>query len=285
MTTARHTTSASNSTPKVLVQPIIAIAHRIQDNLKIYDFELYSALISLEIAPQIYVMRWLRMLFSREFSFNEIILLWTGLFAEDSELKLLEYVVVAMLLRIREAILTQHDYTNTLQLLLRYPLPISSLLDQYEKGNFRVEILLKQAIYLRDNTGAEAGERCREENIESGLESGEIEEGKRRRTPTRTTALPSPPAKAAPAAYSTSQIAAALLAEGVGGIARRAELMGVNKALIETFNDIRVSGSLIYQSPRTRLIISHWIDREESIQLSLNSQLVHSLEIEILSSN
>lgn len=230
--------SINSSAPKLLVQPIVGIANRIQDKLlKTYDFELYSTLVALEIEPQIYIMRWLRLLFSREFSFNEIIELWTGLFAEDSELKLVEYIVVAMLLRIREAIIThQEDYTNALQLLLRYPLPNF-------QTSFKIEILLRQAIYLRDNTTAEAGERCRQENIDLGLESGEIDEEKRSRTPDSSVTIlpPNPPSAATPVVYSTSQIAAALLAEGVGGIARRAELMGVNKALIGTFNDIRVS--------------------------------------------
>ena len=45
--------------------------------------------------------RWLRLLFSREFSFRESMILWDGLFALDPSLELAQWVCVAMLVRIR----------------------------------------------------------------------------------------------------------------------------------------------------------------------------------------
>lgn len=49
------------------VQPIVAKCARIHDLLKKVDFELWKRMEELQIEPQIYGIRWLRLLFSREF--------------------------------------------------------------------------------------------------------------------------------------------------------------------------------------------------------------------------
>lgn len=48
-----------------------------------------------------YLRRWIRLLFGREFGFDDLLLLWDSLFAEDPALELVDMVCVAMLLRIR----------------------------------------------------------------------------------------------------------------------------------------------------------------------------------------
>ena len=50
-----------------LVQPIVAKCARIHDLLKKVDFELWKRMEELKIEPQIYGIRWVRLLFSREF--------------------------------------------------------------------------------------------------------------------------------------------------------------------------------------------------------------------------
>ena len=45
--------------------------------------------------------RWIRLLFGREFPFEDVLCLWDVLFAEDPGLGLVDHVCVAMLLRIR----------------------------------------------------------------------------------------------------------------------------------------------------------------------------------------
>lgn len=45
--------------------------------------------------------RWIRLLFGREFPFDELLMLWDKLFAEDPSLELVDMICVAMLLRIR----------------------------------------------------------------------------------------------------------------------------------------------------------------------------------------
>lgn len=45
--------------------------------------------------------RWIRLLFSREFPFNQFLVLWDTIFAVDPSLDLIDLICVAMLVRIR----------------------------------------------------------------------------------------------------------------------------------------------------------------------------------------
>lgn len=45
--------------------------------------------------------RWIRLLFGREFPFDQLLTLWDALFAHDPNLELIDLICVAMLLRIR----------------------------------------------------------------------------------------------------------------------------------------------------------------------------------------
>ena len=48
-----------------------------------------------------FIRRWIRLLFGREFPFEEVLRLWDVIFAEDPTLDLVDLICVAMLLRIR----------------------------------------------------------------------------------------------------------------------------------------------------------------------------------------
>ena len=72
-----------------------------EDLLRRADPELAEHLTTIEIIPQIFLIRWMRLLFGREFSFEGVLTLWDALFAEDPSLNLVDLVCVAMLLRIR----------------------------------------------------------------------------------------------------------------------------------------------------------------------------------------
>ncbi|TQW06688.1 TBC domain-containing protein [Cordyceps javanica] len=86
------------------------------------DPDLAAHLSNIEILPQIFLIRWIRLLFSREFPFNQFLILWDTLFAVDPSLDLIDFVSCAMLLRIRWQLL-EADYSVCLQLLLKYPAP------------------------------------------------------------------------------------------------------------------------------------------------------------------
>ena len=46
--------------------------------------------------------RWIRLLFEREFPFDDLLSLWDALFVIDPALSLVDYICVAMILRIRD---------------------------------------------------------------------------------------------------------------------------------------------------------------------------------------
>lgn len=82
--------------------PIVERSKRIHENyLHHADPELAEHLTAIEILPQIFLIRWVRLLFGREFPFDDVLALWDILFAEDPGLDLVDMVSVAMLLRIR----------------------------------------------------------------------------------------------------------------------------------------------------------------------------------------
>ncbi|UKZ80680.1 hypothetical protein TrVFT333_008443 [Trichoderma virens FT-333] len=74
------------------------------------DPELAAHLTSIEILPQIFLIRWIRLLFSREFPFNQFLVLWDTILAVDPTLDLIDLICCAMLLRIRWQLL-ESDYS------------------------------------------------------------------------------------------------------------------------------------------------------------------------------
>uniref|UniRef100_A0A8C5N3J0 TBC1 domain family member 5 n=1 Tax=Leptobrachium leishanense TaxID=445787 RepID=A0A8C5N3J0_9ANUR len=123
------------------IGPSIAIVSKvnyIQDQLlKKHDIELYMHLNRLEIAPQIYGLRWVRLLFGREFPLQDLLVVWDALFADSVMLDLVDYVFIAMLLYIRDALISS-NYQTCLGLLMHYP-PVGD-----------VHSLILKALFLRD---------------------------------------------------------------------------------------------------------------------------------------
>lgn len=219
----------------VLVQPIVGTAIRIHDRLlKTVDHALWQKMEKEQIEPQLYALRWLRLLFGREFPLGEHLVLLDGLFAEDPTLRLCEYICVAMLLRIRTALLAS-DYSSFIQLLLRYP----ALAD----GSHRPTVLLQQAIQLRDDTSAEGGARVRAFNQENGTTAGqgtggedEEENTPRRRSQVRPSSMVGPGL-----AISGLLQEGGLLGDAARGVWGRTEALGLNRAIFGAVNEIRVS--------------------------------------------
>lgn len=117
---------------------IVSKLTRVQDYiLKKYDIELYNHLERLEITPQIYGIRWVRLLFGREFPMQDLLAMWDAIFADGIGFDLVDYVFVAMLLYIRDLLLAS-DYPQCLNCLMRYP-PVGD-----------VHFLIEKALYLRE---------------------------------------------------------------------------------------------------------------------------------------
>ena len=82
--------------------PIVERSKRIHEELLLkVDPELTEHLTVIEVLPQIFLIRWIRLLFGREFSLDGVLSLWDLLFAEDPALDLIDLVCVSMLVRIR----------------------------------------------------------------------------------------------------------------------------------------------------------------------------------------
>ncbi|KAI1437730.1 rab-GTPase-TBC domain-containing protein [Xylaria sp. CBS 124048] len=111
------------------------------------DPELSIHLKDIEILPQVFLIRWIRLLFSREFPFNQMLILWDTLFSIDPAFKLIDLICTSMLLRIRWDLL-EADYTMALQLLLRYPVP------QAPHGP---HTFIDDAVYLRNHMDTTGG--------------------------------------------------------------------------------------------------------------------------------
>lgn len=145
---------------KPFMSPITLACSHIQNSLlKSVDPILYGVLQSSGIEPQIYGLRWLRLLFTREHSMDDAMILWDGLFASPIPIsELAQWICVAMLIRIRTKLIPS-DYSMQLTYLLRYP-P-----SQAEDGApHHAILLLRQAFSLEMSRTPSAGAIVMTEN-------------------------------------------------------------------------------------------------------------------------
>jgi len=105
--------------------------------LKRHDPTLFSRLEKLEIFPQIYGIRWLRLLFGREFVFRDTLLLWDAIFADSCPPSLCDQLVVSLLMSVRD-LLIRYEYQDAVQLLMKLP------------SNLSVTYCTQFALHLKD---------------------------------------------------------------------------------------------------------------------------------------
>jgi TBC1 domain family protein 5 len=135
---------APDSTPV-----IVSKSHRIQETIvHAVDPELHRILKANDIEPQIWGIRWIRLLFGREFGFQNTLLLWDALFAADgSTLDLVDYVCATMLLRVRNCIVNAPYHADILLTLLNYPIDETEPPQNY----------VTNALYLKTHLSPEGG--------------------------------------------------------------------------------------------------------------------------------
>ncbi|RDW57537.1 GTPase-activating protein GYP6 [Aspergillus mulundensis] len=117
-----HNTHRSVNGQADAIPIILQCEHIHNDLLVATDLELADHLQALDILPQIFLTRWMRLLFGREFPFQDMLMIWDALFAEGLRPGLIDFVCVAMLLRVRWELLGS-DSSTALTTLLRYPSP------------------------------------------------------------------------------------------------------------------------------------------------------------------
>ena len=118
-------------------QPITTASLRVYQELEIIDYLLYKHLISLKIEPQVFCIRWLRLLFCREFEMDQVVSVWESIIADFD---LVIWIAVSMLLQIKPQLL-QTDYTLVMQTLMRYP----------KMSNESVKVIVERAMALKND--------------------------------------------------------------------------------------------------------------------------------------
>ena len=111
--------------------------------LRNYDEELFSHLIKNKIDPTTYMVRWLRCLFCREFSYKVCIQLWDIIFLEeffqsDKKFQFVDYICISMYENVKNLILKSKE-EEILQLLFKYPqidTPAELIKDAYKIRSF-----------------------------------------------------------------------------------------------------------------------------------------------------
>ncbi|CAA86055.1 Rab-GAP TBC domain-containing protein [Caenorhabditis elegans] len=89
------------------------------------DPTLAKHLSTLDIPPQLYGIRWLRLLFGRELPLHDLLFLWDVLLIDRPIAPLAKCMFVSLLVQIRHLLLSS-DYGGCLQYLMRYP-PIADI--------------------------------------------------------------------------------------------------------------------------------------------------------------
>lgn len=207
----------------------------VEKSQRIHEVLLYKAdpalsnhLKNIEVLPQIFLIRWIRLLFSREFPFDQMLVLWDTLFSVDPSLQLIDLVCTAMLIRIRWELLGA-DYSVALQLLLKYPAPQ----DAHGPHTF-----VDDALYLMDHLSPAGGSALILKYT-----------GKLPTTHSTSSARPSTPktfglsmrhnSKGVRSPLSPSGGVEALFQGAAKGVLERGEKLGINQAVRDALVEIR----------------------------------------------
>ncbi|XP_059610804.1 TBC1 domain family member 5 [Phlebotomus argentipes] len=108
-----------------------------------HDIQLQDHMAKLDVPLSILAIRWFRVLYGREFSFMDILILWDAIFASGSDLELIPYVAATILISVRDVVLTA-DYSTVINTLMKYPNPVDiSLIVKYSLHMMRPEKYLR----------------------------------------------------------------------------------------------------------------------------------------------
>ncbi|KAJ0420054.1 rab-GTPase-TBC domain-containing protein [Aspergillus carlsbadensis] len=232
---------------------VLQCEHIHNDLLAATDLQLANHLQALDILPQIFLTRWMRLLFGREFPFQEMLVIWDLLFAEGLRLELIDFICVAMLLRVRWQLLSS-DSSAVLTTLLRYPAP-----DPYDPLSF-----VHDGLYLEQNPTPERGAfliskysgKPPDSSKMFDLAGSKMRSGRKFqfRSNLRDASEASSPSRS-PARSSPLSIEA-LLQDVSEGIQRRTETWGVAKAVRGAVNEAKKNMQAI-QSEHTSRVMKH----------------------------
>ena len=114
-------TGDGDSTSNTNASAVLRKCKLIQDvYLKKHDEALSNHLSDIELEPQLYLLRWIRILFGREFHLEDTITVWDAVFAFDDRFGFIDYMACAMLIFIRSQLLGR-DFADCIKRLQKYP--------------------------------------------------------------------------------------------------------------------------------------------------------------------
>lgn len=121
------------------IPPVIEASSSIYHLLFLVDSSLHSHLVELGVEPQYFALRWLRVLFGREFSLQDLLLIWDEIFSSPNGMVVennneynfkvlsaprgafISAMAVSLLLNLRPSLLATEHATSCLQKLLNFP--------------------------------------------------------------------------------------------------------------------------------------------------------------------
>ncbi|KAF2237175.1 RabGAP/TBC [Viridothelium virens] len=221
--------------------PMVLLCKRVfEDYLPRVDPDLASHLHEISILPQVFLMhltqyrRWVRLLFGREFPFDDMLQMWDIIFAEDPTLEIVDLVCIVMLLRIRWQ-LTEADYSTALTLLLRYPEPSDA------QG---ARTFVSDAIFLKSHFHSDGGSHIVHKHTGRHLplvsQAGTVSASPDIPVFTVSKRSRSPPKTAKRSSQPVGQVGLeGLLQDAARGVFKRGEKWGVNQAVRDAVGEVR----------------------------------------------
>ncbi|KAL4219046.1 hypothetical protein ACF0H5_021629 [Mactra antiquata] len=114
-----------------------SLMNQLMTTLKEKDVTLWYKLQEQDLKPQFYAFRWLTLLLSQEFPLPDVLRIWDSLFADDKRFNFLIKVGCAMLLLLKDDLLTG-DFPSNMKLVQNFPY-----------SSFDVQVVIKKAVDIR----------------------------------------------------------------------------------------------------------------------------------------
>lgn len=96
------------------------LMNRLCEQLKHNDYKIYTRLQQQELCPEYYSFRWLTLLLSQEFPLPDVLRIWDSLFADPKRFSFLIHICCAMIIILRDQLLTG-DFPANVKLLQNFP--------------------------------------------------------------------------------------------------------------------------------------------------------------------
>ena len=149
----------------------------IKEKLKAIDPDLYQHFKKIGLSCTIFLQRWLKCMFDREFELKDVFPIWDAIFATpDSQngygLVFLDYIAISMILRIRKQLL-ECDQNECFMTLFKYPHidNISELVIFSNNLQIAIEEILhgKRSVFLEQVLGIQNNNNTGRENKDSSM--------------------------------------------------------------------------------------------------------------------